>query len=359
MSRQRFVLLLIAALVAIAGASYLTGKRNQSPTSEGGALFPSLAAEMNSVTSVEVRKGSATASLTVHKVGDQWTVAERHDYPADIAKLRKALTALRDAKIVEEKTSDPARYSIIGVDDPSKPGATGVEITVTGAAQYAVIVGKSVGEGSFVRRPADKQSYSVEPAISVEPEPRYWIDSRLLDVPAAQIQRIDFKPVSGAPFSIHRLNATDNTFALDGAPAGRKPLDGHALAPSPTTLTNLTAEDVGPAADVDFGQSAQAVFTLTDGNVLTLTGAVAGDKHWLLVKSTKDAALTTKTDGRAFEIASYRYDSIFKPVDQLLEAKPTPAPKGETPNAGPAGPKASRGTPRAAPAAPKATSTAP
>jgi hypothetical protein len=339
MSRQRFVLVLIAALLAISGAYYVSKERNAPPKSEGRALFPALAAAMNSVTSVEFRKGAATPTLTVHKVGDQWTIAQRNDYPADVAKLRKLLTALRDAKIVEEKTSDPARYSVIGVEDPAQPGATGTEITITAGAKNVVIVGKSVGETSFVRRPDEKQSYSVEPPISVETEPPYWIDSRLLDVAAAQIQSIEFKPLSGAPFSVHRLNATDNTFGLTGVPAGRKPLDAHALAPAPTTLTNLTAEDVSPAADIDFGQSTQAIVTLADGNDLTLTGVVAGNKHWLQVKSSKDPALTAKVQGRAFEIASYRYDAIFKPVDQLLEPKPTPAPKSATPKAAPPAPK--------------------
>ncbi len=340
MSRRRFVLLLAAALLAISAAFYLSTQRNAAPPAAGAALLPSLAGEMNSVTAVTIRKGGAASSLTIHKTGAEWTVAERNDYPADVAKLRKILTSLSDAKILEEKTSDPTRYTVIGVENPSQPGATGTEVTVlAGNAKLALIVGKSVGEGSFVRRAGESPSYSVEPAISAEPEPRFWIDSRLLDVPAAQIQRIDYKPAAGAPFTLHRLNATDTTFGLDGVPAGRKPLDAHALAPSPTMLTNLTAEDVSPAADIDFTHPTQAVVTLTDGTVLTLTGTVAGDKHWLELQSSKDSALTAKTQGRAFEVASYRYDALFKPVDQLLEPKPAPAPKNspaKQPTASPA-----------------------
>ncbi len=87
-------------------------------------------------------------------------------------------------------------------------------------------------------------------------------------------------------------------------------------------------------ADIDFSHPSQAVITLTDGAVLTLTGVVAGDKHWLQVQSTKDQTLTAKTQGRAFEVASYRYDALFKPLDQLLEPKPTPAPKTSPGGAG-------------------------
>jgi hypothetical protein len=282
---------------------------------------------MNAVTVVTMRKGSATPTLTVHKAGNQWSVAERADYPADVAKLRKLLLSLRDARIVEEKTSDPARFASIGVEDPVDPAAAGAEVSVVGPSEkHSVIVGKPVGEGNFVRRVGENRSYSVEPAIALETEPRFWIDSRLIDVPVALIQSIEVKPAAGAAFSIHRLNPADNTFSLDGVPAGRKPLDGHALAPASTTFAGLTAEDVSPSGNIDFGQSSQAIVTLTDGNVITVTGTAIADKHWVQVKSNKDAALTAKALGRAFEVASYRYDAIFKPVEQLLVPKePAPA----------------------------------
>jgi hypothetical protein len=58
---------------------------------------------------------------------------------------------------------------------------------------------------------------------------------------------------------------------------------------------------------------------------VTLTGVAAGDKRWIEVQSSKDAGIARKAKDRAFEIASYRYDAIFRPLDQLLvprEAKP-------------------------------------
>ena len=62
---------------------------------------------------------------------------------------------------------------------------------------------------------------------------------------------------------------------------------------------------------------------MEDGNVLTITGAVAGDKRWIEVHATKDAALDAKAQDRAFAVASYRYDAIFRPLDQLLVPKET------------------------------------
>jgi hypothetical protein len=319
MTQTRFTLLLIAALVAICGAFYLSSQRNLRPDTLGGPLFPTLAPELDTVTDVSITKGSPTPAVTLHKTGAQWSVAERADYPADVAKLRRLLRSLGDAKVVEEKTSDPANYPIIGVEDPTKPGASGVEVSVAAKdGKYALIVGKPVGEGTFARRVGESKSYAVEPALSVEAEPRSWIETRLIDIPSSSIQSIEFKPATGPGYTLRRLKPKEDGFALDQVSAGRKPLDAKALAPSASTLSGLTAEDVAAAGDIDFGHSAQTIFTLEDGTVLTATGAAVGDKRWIEIQSSKDAALTQKARNRAFEVASYRYDAIFRPLDQLL-----------------------------------------
>lgn len=356
MNRQRFIALMVAALLAISGALYLSTQRNLPRDPHGMALLPTLSSELNSVSALTVRKGAA-APVTVHKQGEQWTVAERADYPADVPKLKKLLLALSDAKIREEKTSNPDSYAIIGVEDPSQPGATGTQIELTAQnGKLALIVGKSAGEGTFVRRAGEKTSYIVEPGISVEAEPRYWIDTRLLDIPTDKIQSVESKPSSGAAFSVHRVAAsqakpTDNKtgspstsasaakppadpppapaadkFVLEGVPSGRQAADSQTLAPSPAHFSNLSVEDVVPAGDIDFSKPSTVTVTLADGSVITFTGAVIGDKRWIKVAAPKDASLNAKANGRAFEMASYRYDGIFRPLELLLVPKPPPPP---------------------------------
>jgi len=352
MSRQRFIALMVAAALAISGALYLSAQRNRQRDTHGAALIPTLAGELNTVTALSVRRGSAAPTVTVHEKDGRWTVAERGDYPADVTKLRKLLLALSDAKIVEEKTSNPANFAVIGVEDPSSPAATGAEISVTARdGKHAVIIGKPVGGGNFARRSGGNASYSVEPGISFESEPRLWIDSRLLDVAVGGIQRIEVKPAAGPAYTVHRMAAastnsgaaapansaaagaspaaskSDDNFTLDGVPPGRKAADSVQLAPSPTAFSGLTADDVTPAGDVDFSKATVATVTLSDGNVITVSGAAVGDKHWILVKASKDAALDAKTAGRAFDVAGYRFDAIFRPLEQLLVPKETPAAK--------------------------------
>ncbi len=356
MSRQRFIVLLVAALLAISAALYLSTQRNLARDVHGLPLLPSLAGELNSVTSLSVLKGGATPVVTVHRQGEQWTVAERADYPADVPKLRKLLLALGDAKLREEKTSDPANYSIIGVEDPTKAGASGAQIELVAKdGKHDVIVGKPVEQGNFVRRAGEKTSYVAEPGISIEAEPRFWIDTRLLDIPADRIQSIQFKPEMGPGYSLRRVTETakpaDATpapaalpaskFVLDGVPNGRQAAVSQALTPSPTILSNLTDDDVAPVGNVDFSKPSIVTVTLADGSAITFTGAAVGEKRWIQVAAPKDASLSAKANGRAFEIATYRYDAIFRPLDQLLVPKlPPPSAKSASPSTKSASPAA-------------------
>ena len=353
MSRRRFTALLIAALIVLAAALYLGSTRNAGePSTEGRAFLPLIATELGTVSEIELQKGTPMPNVTLHRAGDQWTVAQRGDYPADASKVRKLLLSLADAKIVEEKTSNPANFAIIGVEDPTKPGAAGTQITlITKDGKHSVIVGKPIGEGNFARRGGEDRSFTVTPGITADVEPKTWIDSRLLDVPVSQIQSVEEKPASGPGYLLHRLKPGEDGFALDGAPpTGRKLLDSKALAPSATALTSLTADDVAAVGDIDFSKPSQAIFTLADGNVITVTGAVAGDKRWIEIQATKDAALDAKAQKRAFEVASYRYDAIFRPTEQLLVPKETkPAVPPAAASKGGAKPPAPRSSPAPAP----------
>jgi hypothetical protein len=375
MSRQQFIALTVAALIAISAALFFSTRRNSPPDVHGAPLLPALAGELDTISSLSVLKGSATPTVTVHKQGDQWTVAERANYPADVSKVRKLLLALNDAKIREEKTSNPDNYAIIGVEDASKAGATGAQIELTAkSGKLGVIVGKPAGQGNYVRRPAEKVSYVAEPGISFEAEPRFWIDTRLLDIASDKIQSIEFKPAAGPGYVLRRVTepapkppetkappspapATGSApaaaaaasaaassptpplppiskFVLEGVPTGRQAADPQTLAPAANFLASLADDDLAAAGDIDFSKPSIVNVTLSDGGVITLTGTAVGDKRWVQVAAPKDASLSAKANGRAFEIAAYRFDGIFRPLEQLLLPKPQP-PSAKPPTAKP------------------------
>jgi hypothetical protein len=287
MNSRRFVRILIAAIIVI-GAALAVGRwRGGTSEPEGGLLLPQLGAQLGAVTSVTIRKGSALPAVMLHKQADRWTIAQRAEYPADIAKLRKLLQDLASARVIEEKTSDPSNYRALGVDSPDAADAIGAEIKiVTPQATHSLIVGKPSAGGNFVRFSQQARGLLVAPGISLDAEPRDWIDAHLLDLKASQVQQIEVKPAKGTA-----VKRKDTDFGAFGA---------------------LSALDVAPADSIDLKGATIATITLTDGGLITLSGVTVQDKHWLTVASTKDAGLNDKARGRAFEISASRYDSIFK-----------------------------------------------
>jgi hypothetical protein len=280
MNTRRLLGLLLATLVVVIGAVTLTNQRDARQESAAIALYPTLAKDLNGATNITITKGGTQPAVSLRGQADHWTVAQRDDYPADLGKLRKLLVALSDAKISEQKTSNPASYQAIGVDDPASIGAIGAEIKVTTlGASYSLIVGKPMGDGNFVRRSGEVISYLVTPAISIDADPRSWIDPKLLE------------------------------FVSSGGDSKNPSL--------------LNAEDVAPLDTVDFNKPLNASVNLPDGTAVSLTGAAVGDKRWIQIDAAKNPTLAEKTRRRAFAIATYQYDSLFHPpAEKPLAAKP-------------------------------------
>ncbi len=79
-----------------------------------------------------------------------------------------------------------------------------------------------------------------------------------------------------------------------------------------------------------------AVFHSRDGLTLTLTGIPEGETRYVVVTAAADAPaakpraqdLNARLAGWEFEIPAYRYDTLFRPLEQLLKPKPVAAPGG-------------------------------
>ena len=340
MTTRRFLLLLATSLVVIAGAMYLSSLRHLDRDPRGQPFLVDLPAQLDSIADIRLHKGGVAPVISLHRTEPgHWTIAERDNYPADVSKVRRLLLALSDAKVIEEKTSNPANYASLGVEDARSPAAGGVEVTLQSAAKsLSVIVGRMGGGGSFVRRGGEAKSFVVEPAVSVDTGVRDWIDTRLLDIPLEKIQSIRLKPAEGAGYLLSRApvdpkNPAVTPFKLDSVPPGREANEASILAPSPTTFSAVPADDVAAATRLDFAKPSLLDITMINGGTYTLAGVAVADKHWITVAASKDDALSARARGRAFEIASYRYDALFRPLEQLLKPKPSPKTSPKSGNA--------------------------
>jgi hypothetical protein len=341
MTPRRLTALFIAGLCVIVFAVWLSSKRHlERATIAGELVLPGMEQALNSITEVHLMKGDDTHT-TLKKGATDWTVGER-GYPADGGKVRKLLLDLASLNVVEEKTRTPANYPQLGVEDVNSPKATGTQIDATTPGKtYSLIVGKSSsGKSGYVRVPGKEQSLLAAPAVTVDADPKRWLDRTLLDVSQDRVKDFTIKPADSPVYSASRSSKDTQDFAVADIPKGRELSNPTAADPIAGALGGLTLDDVqhAPSTPPDPKTLAHATFHTFDGLAIDVTGRKEGTRTLISVaasssdKATEAQAqsLVARTQGWEYEIPAYKYDAIFRPLEDLLKKPPEPAKKAES-----------------------------
>jgi hypothetical protein len=372
MIHKRSWLLASAALVLLVAGLWLSmHKSSVQGEISGGSVFTDLGPAVGDVTEVRLSKGDGSR-VTLRKDAGGWTVVER-EYAADASRVRELILNLTSLKIVERKTSDPANYPKLGVEAPDSPAATSTLLeVVAGAKTWSLIVGKPAeGRAIYVRKPAEAASALAEPALTVDPDPKRWLDRQVTDLPGASVHQISVKPSTGPAYLLSRA-ARDAPLELSPVPRGRAAASSMAIAGQADTLTAFNFDDMRPRPDPAPPATDHATFRTFDGQVLEFSGRKEGGKAFVTVTANRDAALAAqfaepaaatpatpaadaaaapspappagepaatppaaaqkpadqtveRLGGRAkgveYEIPMYKYESLFKVQEQLLEPK--------------------------------------
>lgn len=336
MSARRVAWLLAAGLALIAFAIWLSSRRHLDRDLAAGALvLPGLEQNVNTVSTVTLHKGDDTRA-TLRKDGSGWSVSERA-WPADVGKVRKLLLDLGALNIVEEKTRLPANYPQLGVEDVTSPKATGTRVDVAAPARsWALIVGKPSGAKSgYVRVATAPQTVLAAPLLTVDADPKGWLDHGLIDLSLERVRAVEEQPAEGPAFSATRDKKEQSNFSVAPLPKGRQLSGAGAADGIAAALSALTLDDVRKAAAAPDAPHSRAVFRTFDGLEVELSGRKDGT-HSLVTLSARSTAPGTAAEadrlearfrGWEFEIPDYKYAAIFTPLDQLLQPLPTPAKK--------------------------------
>ena len=288
MNRKQFIILgVVAAVVAILAVvigNIQSGRHEATPQ---GQLYPSLEAQLNSVTKISVRK-AGDIPVTIVWENDRWTVAEKAGYPADVGRLRQTLMSLANAKLVEAKTRNPDHYPKLGVQDIDKAEADVQRLDLLdkdGETVVQVLIGQTdKGGGSYVRKVGDEQSWLVSEQISMATKAADWLDKNLIQIKPERIQRVDVRPVEGLGFALIKSDPQQKEFQLEQqVPEGKriKPGQPRRLA---AALNRVTLDDVlvvdEQLIDSDTKWHA-ANFKTFDGLRIEVKLREVDDKHYL------------------------------------------------------------------------------
>ena len=336
MNARRVQVLALSALVVAGAAVWVSIRNAPQPAPAGGAALPGLADALDSVSEVRLARGDGVRATLSRRGegGARWTVAER-DYPVDAGKLRSLLLDLSALRTIEEKTSEPARYPLLDVQDATDAKSPSVRVDVAaGTRAWTVVLGKQAEPGaSYARVPPAPAALLVRPGITADPAPAHWIAAELIDIGADRVREVGVRPAGSPAYTLAREHASGGSgaeLALRAVPPGRKPAAGAVLNSATANLARLTAEDVQASPDKLPEHASHASFRTFDALVLDLDGYQDGARAWLRIKASaanggtepaEAAAINARLGGHDFEVASYKYDAIFKPLEALLQAR--------------------------------------
>lgn len=247
--------LLLALLLAVTlGGVAWKISSEKAPQTEvtRSALSAGLIDKLNDVSRIELKSGAS--STTLKRAQDQWTVANRDDFPAEAGAVKRLLLGLADLQIVEAKTSLPDSYARIGVADPGA-GSDSLAVELYGTKDdklLALIVGHK-REGAqqsqrYVRRAGEAQSYLVNGKVEASADPITWLDARVVDVDTGRVRQVVIAPADGARIAIAKHKPKDNFFELVDVPAGKVPRSKALVSSLGAVLLDLRFNSVAAAA---------------------------------------------------------------------------------------------------------------
>ncbi|MCW3473864.1 DUF4340 domain-containing protein [Limobrevibacterium gyesilva] len=348
--KPRNTLILAAVAAAALAAGWQFGLRTtpvgQMEVAPGSLVFPGLAAKLQDARRIEVTHQGKT--MVIAQENGKWGLADRGGFPVQADKLRELLTGLTELRITEPRTSDPAQYSRLGVEDAQPPTSNSNLLRVldsNGKPIAELIVGHrrvrtqgNVPESIYVRRPGEAGSWLAEGRLPVDADPQLWFDRDIANIDHARIATIEVK----------RGDATLE-FGRDGdkltlkSPAEHPKLDEYRLEDIGRGLEALTLTDVKPAAQQSGEKIGTAVMTTTDGLKVTVTVFKADKDIWAQFAATGEdkakaeaEALQARVAGWTYQVGSWKEKAFVPTLDDLKASEPAPAAATPQPGSPPA-----------------------
>lgn len=347
-------LIIVAAMLVVLTVVALLGQRTPGDPNRADAIFaPELRARFDDIESIVIRKGGNEVVATLNQTPDGWTVAERSGYPADTAKIRAALTALADARVIEEKTANPELYGRLGLADLTNPDSRGISVTVLpeDPRTPAMILGDSEGTSyRYARLAGVDQSYLINADPDLPSNTVEWLLPGLLDVRGERIERIVISHADGETLEIFKTDVGQSNYTVADIPDGRELQYPGVANVIGNTLRDLRLEDVA-AIDTATAPEPEVVteFTTFDGLIVRAEGLRVDDESWLVFSARVDAefadgpgaddgidndaassadaatseaeTINARAGGWRFRIPSYQYSQIARRMTDMLRTE--------------------------------------
>ena len=268
MRSRSFVILFTAVLVMVA----LLYTQPKDPwQGQQQLILSGLSQVLNDVERVTVTGAGNEPVATMVRGDDYWILEERDGYRADVGRIRRNLIALANAKVIEQKTTDPTLHSRLGVEDLADPNAAGKQFVIEAPGEtFSLIVGDTGVRGgmAYVRKPGAAQSFLVSADLDLGEGTVDWLKRDLLNIDSTRIHSITVTHADGEILRVEKPTRAASGFTLVDLPEDRELQYATILDTIANLLMELELDDVQADDGVDAIPLASTRFETFDGLVL-------------------------------------------------------------------------------------------
>jgi hypothetical protein len=330
MNRRNLLLLGGAAAASIGAAVLLTPDSTEPPPSSATPLaFPGLAPRLANAQRIEVVRHDGT--LVIRRAGDAWVLPAKADHPVRPERVREVLVGLTELRLTEPRTANPEMLERLGVEDPTRAGATSALLRVldaNGAPIAEIVVGRrrmrvqgNVPESVYVRRPGESQAWLAEGRLPLDADPNLWIDRDIANIPRDRVRAATIHRAGEGTLVLRRGRELESGLAVV-EPAETPELDELSLDEVARGFEFLTFLDVRAASEMPGEWLGEAEFELTDNLRIAVAARKAGDDLWVRLTASGDAEaerLNARWRGWAYQVGQWKERSFLPRLEDLAK----------------------------------------
>ena len=336
----RVATILVMLLAVLGGGELLYQQQELARRPENvGTLGRTLFKDLKAADIVAIKIVEPKATLTVQRKDERWVIAERDDFPADLAKVREFVLKVIGLKVGQSEPLGEKDRARLNLD------ASGTRVEFLGADGKplgALVVGrkhfkrevenpeKTIPDGRFIVLPDEAgTAYLVaDPLAQATVKTAEWIDRSSFQV--EKVKRLEVRYPGGGGWRIERAGDNAN-WKLVGAKPGEK-LDIPRANAASYSLQLLELADVAPkdATDTGLDKPISVDATTLEGAAYAIkVGKLAGDNYHVtftasrIKPDTKDAERVKIQSQHVLLIPKSKLDDTLKQRADLLEKKET------------------------------------
>ena len=321
-ARSLTLFLISGALVAIAAVTIAIESRSSSPSSSAGPVLPGIEETIGGAQRITVT--SADATYRIERTQQGWAMRDRDDYPVLSSRLAQLTEGLEGLRYVRRMTSDASKHERLGVTDPRENGR-GILLQIEdgrGALLVNLIVGVETA-GTYVRRPDDAQTWSVEGDLPPLRDAAAWLDLRPMTLAPDRLARVEIMPAEGRAYVLARDTAEQPWRIASPALAA---LAQSSITATAERITQLQPTDVRTAPAIQGTPVARVRATTFDGIVIDAELIPSDNRVWVKLVARASApeqeaaavALNTPASDWAYALSDMEVDAFAPALSRLV-----------------------------------------